>query len=175
MLRFLVACVALLFVLALNPGAEANPKIRTKVTAAAVGKIYTSTKSFPRLKVRKIKQKLTRDFWEDEEDQKWTIYFAGFFKRPLNDMEATIKLIDTTDRKHVLVASFEQYFMSRGAKSISSRVVMSRERFGVNRRILLKVEDYHGRLLASGTFRIGGKVVKRPRIRTVDFTEEETD
>jgi len=174
MLRFSIACLAFSLVLTLCPSADAKPKIRDKGIRAAAGKIYTARKKFPQLKTRRIKQKTTRDFWENKETKKWTIYFTGYFRRPLNDMEATIKLIDTTDRDHVMVASFEQYFMARGARSISSRIVMSRERFGVNRRILLTVEDYQGRLLASGTFRIGGKVAKRSRIRTVDFTEEET-
>ncbi len=175
MLRVTLALVAASLILASSADSQAKPKSHAKVRRAAPGKIYTSTKSFPKLKDRKIRQKTTKDFWEDEEAQKWTIYFAGVFKRPLNDMEATIKLFDTTGKDYILVASFEQYFMARGSRSISSKIVMKRERFGVNRRILMTVEDYHGRVLAEGSFRIGGKVARRPRVRTVDFTEDEVD
>jgi len=173
MLRVTLALIAASLLMTSGPESQARPKSHVKVTRAKPGKIYTSTTRFPKLKDRKIRQKTTKDFWEDEETKKWTIYFAGVFKRPLNDMEATIKLFDTTGNEYILVASFEQYFMARGSRSISSKIVMERERFGVNRRILVTVEDFRGRVLAEGTFRIGGKVAHRPRIRTVDFTEDE--
>ena len=166
-----LALIAAALVLAPSSAGQAKPKF--KVQRAVPGKIYTSMTKFPKLSDRKIRQKTTRDFWEDEETQKWTIYYAGVFKRPLDDLEATVKLFDTTDGEYILVAAFHQYFMARGAHTISSKIVMERERFGVNRRILMSVEDFHGRVLAEGIFRIGGKVDRRPRIRTLDFTEEE--
>ena len=141
------------------------------------GKILTSKKRIPTsanskkayfAKLRKQKQ--TR-FQEDTKKKQWKIYFAAFFKRPINDLEVTVKLYDVTDKKPHLRSSFESYLSERGQTNLISYLELDREKFGVNRRIMMVVE-HRGRKLAQSTFEIRGEAEKFSG--KVDFSDEET-
>lgn len=141
------------------------------------GKIITSKKRIPTsasskkayfAKLRKQKQ---TKFQEDTKKKQWKIYFAAFFKRPLNDLEVTVKLYDITDKKPHLRNAFESYLGERGQTNLISYLKLDREKFGVNRKIMMVVE-YRGRKLATGTFEIRGEAEKHSG--KVDFSEEET-
>lgn len=140
------------------------------------GKVVTSAKRIP-LSAKskqdyyaKLRKQSAAKFQEDKEKKAWKVHFAAFFKQPLNDLEVTIKLYDVTDKQKHLKASFEQFLDGRGQTSVISHVDMSREKFGVNRKILITV-DSRGRVLAQGTFEIRGEAEKYSG--QVDFTEDE--
>lgn len=141
------------------------------------GKVVTSAKRIPlsakskQAYYAKLRQQSAIKFQEDKEKKAWKVHFAAFFKQPLNDLEVTIKLYDVTDKgqKH-LKASFEQFLDGRGQTSVISHVDMDREHFGVNRKILISVEN-RGRVLAQGTFEIQGEAEKYTG--KADFTDEE--
>lgn len=141
------------------------------------GKIVTASKRIPlsakskKAYFAKLRKMNTSKFRENKEKKEWKIHFAAFFRRPLNDLEVTIKLYDVTDRKQKhLKAAFEQYLDQRGQTSIISHLDIEREQFGVNRRILMTVES-RGRVLAQTTFEILGDAEKYSG--KVDFSEEE--
>jgi hypothetical protein len=140
------------------------------------GKVVTSTKRIPtsanskQAYYAKLRKQSTTKFREDKEKKAWKVHFAAFFKQPLNDLEVTIRLYDVTDKQKHLKASFEQYLDGRGQTSVISHIDIEREQFGVNRKILISVEN-RGRVLAQGTFDILGEAEKYSG--KVDFSEEE--
>ncbi len=83
------------------------------VERAFKGKIVTSHKRIPtssksaRLYVRKLKKQWKKKFRENKTTKQWKIHYAAFFRKPLNDLEVTVKLYDVTEGKK-LVAAFEQ-------------------------------------------------------------------
>jgi hypothetical protein len=171
-----VVCVAIAwsFVLAavdLSPAeAQRSPE------DVFAGQILTSSKRFPMSArsqasyVKQLRAQSAKRFQEDKKHQRWRIHYAAFFRRPLNDLEVTIKLYDVSGRERHQLAAFEQFLDRRGQRSIISSLTLDRERFGVNKEILMTVEN-RGRVLASGKFRILGEAERYSG--KVEFTEEE--
>jgi hypothetical protein len=141
------------------------------------GKIIVSDKRFPtransgRAFVAAVRKQSKAQFMEDKE-QKWRIYFAAFFKRPLADIEVIVKLYDLNQPGTAPFASFEQYISERGGRTLLSDFVLERKLVGVNRHVQMVLE-VGGRPIASGKFKILGEA-ERFKGR-VDFSEEETD
>jgi hypothetical protein len=141
------------------------------------GQIVTATKRLPTSArsvgkyISTLKKLRKKKFWENKTKKSWKIYYAAFFRRPLNDLEVTVKLYDITDGRKKLVSSFEQYLDTRGQKSVISYVELERQYFGVNRQILMVMET-RGYVLASTKFHILGEAEKYSG--KVTFTEEET-
>ncbi len=130
--------------------------------AAFGGKVILSTKSFPTNSksataytqaVRKLSQ---TNFYEDKATHTWKIYFAAFLKTPLNDVEYVVKLYELQGRGQQLLTTFDQYTDLRGQKSILSTLKLDKEQVGVNKEILMTLEN-KGRVLASGRFKILGE------------------
>jgi hypothetical protein len=140
------------------------------------GKVVTSAKRIPlsanskQAYYAKLRKQSATKFQEDKDKKAWKVHFAAFFKQPLNDLEVTIKLYDVTDKPKHLKASFEQFLDGRGQTTVISHVDLAREQFGVNRKILITVEN-RGRVLAQGTFEIHGEAEKYSG--KADFTEDE--
>lgn len=170
---FLSAVIVASFVVVAMPADARAGRSPERVFA---GDIITSKKRIPtraksaRAYIRKLRKLKEDKFWENTEDKAWKIYFAAFFRRPLNDLEITIKIYDITSGARHLKSSFSQFLGRRGQRSVVSHIELSRQRFGVNRRILMVVEN-HGRVLAATKFKILGKQ-DRPTGNVV-FTKEE--
>jgi hypothetical protein len=141
------------------------------------GKVMMSKKRLPtaakskKAYFAKIRKQSTTRFKEDKKKKQWKVYYGAFFKRPLNDMEVSIKLYDITERRPTLKKVYEQFLDQRGQKEIISYIKLSREDFGVNRRLRMTVEN-RGKILASGVFEILGEAEKYTG--EVNFTEAET-
>ncbi len=140
------------------------------------GQILTSDKRFPTSAksvsayIQKLKKNKKTKFQENKKNKSWKVYVAAFFRKPLNDLEVTVKLYDiTTGRRH-LVTSFEQYTEGRGQTSLISHIKLEREYFGVNKKIMITMET-RKTILAQGTFHILGEEKKHSG--KVDFTEDE--
>ncbi len=143
------------------------------------GKIITAKKRLPSSaksvgaylkKLRKLKKK---SFWEDKKKKEWKIYFGAFFKRPLNDLEVTVKFYELSrGRPGRMIASYEQYLERRGQRTLLSKAVLERKFFGVNKEIYMTVEN-RGRVLAKTRFKILGEGPKYTG--KVDFTEDEPE
>ncbi len=139
------------------------------------GQILTSNKRFPTSAksasayIQKLKKNKKNKFQEDKKTKSWKVYIAAFFRKPLNDLEVTVKLYDVTNKRRHLVTSFEQYTEGRGQTSLISHIKLEREYFGVNKKIMVTMETRKS-VLAQGTFQILGEEVKHSG--QVDFTDE---
>ncbi len=140
------------------------------------GKIIFSTKRFPTSAksksayFSKLKKQSKATFSEDKSSQSWKIYFAAFAKKPLQDLEYTVKIYDVTGSTKALLVSFEQYGDSSGQKSLLSSFTLERQFVGVNKQLLMTIES-KGRVIATGRFKILGEAEKFSG--KVDFSEDE--
>lgn len=140
------------------------------------GQVITSKKRIPTSDksasayVAKLKAARTERFFEDKEKGEWKIHYAAFFRRPLNDLEVTVRLFDVTGGAKKLINSFEQYLDGRGAKSVISSFTLERKYVGVNKQILVVMES-RGAILATGRFAVLGEGEKYTG--QVDFSEDE--
>jgi hypothetical protein len=146
-----------------------------KVEKRFGGKILTSDKKFPHSAksenayISKLNKQKKIKFWEDKANQQWKIHFAAFFKKPLTDLEYTVKLYDVSNGRQLL-SSFEQYTDSSDQTSLLSYIVLERKHFGVNKKIMMTIES-KGRVVAAGSFQILGEAEKFTG--KADFSEEE--
>jgi hypothetical protein len=154
------------------PAAAQKPE-RPNPTFA--GRIMLSEKRFPTqaksltaFNAQVNKQSKT-SFFEDK-DKKWKIYFAGFLKTPLNDVEYVVKIYELTGRGQQLLATIEQFTDSRGQSSLLSNMLLERRTIGANKELLMTIEN-RGKVLASSRFKILGQREKFNG--KVDFSEEE--
>ncbi len=151
--------------------ARANPEKVFK------GQIITSAKDIPTSHksasayVSALKKLRTKRFFENKKKKSWTVHYAAFFKKPLNDLELTIRLYDVTEGGKDLLTSFEQYLDTRGLRSFISDIDLDRETVGVNKNVLMVVEN-RGVVLASATFQLLGEAEKYTG--EVNFSDEET-
>lgn len=150
--------------------ADANPN---KVFA---GRIMMSEKKFP-LQAKsaaaytaQIKKQSKTNFWENKENHTWKIHFIGFLKTPLNDVEYLVKIYQLGGRQQQLLSTFEQFTDERGQKTLVSSVILDKKQFGVNKELLITMEN-RGKVLASGRFKILGEGEKFTG--KVNFSEEE--
>jgi hypothetical protein len=140
------------------------------------GQVITSKKRIPTSDksasayISRIKAAKTTRFVEDKAKGEWKIYYAAFFRRPLNDLEVTVRLFDVTGGGKKLINSFEQYLDGRGASSVISSFVLERKFVGVNKQILVLIES-RGTILSTGKFAVLGEGEKFDG--KVDFSEDE--
>ena len=165
----LVALVLLLG-LSLQPASAENPN------QAFNGRIMMSSKRFPQSAsspsayVAAIRKQAQTSFVEAKDSHNWKIYFAGFLKMPLNDLEYAIKLYDVSGKGQQLLLTFDQFTDERGQKTIVSNMTLDKKQVGVNKELLMVMES-KGRVLASSRFKILGEGEKFTG--KVDFSEDE--
>jgi hypothetical protein len=164
------AAVLLLCGLLARPAEARDPEdvFRGEIITSAK-RIPTSSKSKAAYIATLRKLKTTR-FWEDREKKQWKVHFAAFFRTPLNDLEVTVKIYDVSTGRQHLITSFEQYVDKRGTRSLTSHMTLERDHFGVNKNLMMVMEN-RGRILAAGRFSILGQGEKYSG--QVNFTEEE--
>ncbi len=119
--------------------------------------------------VKTLKTMRKKQLFQDKETKKWTIHFAAFFKKPLNDLEVTIRLYDVTEGTKKMVASFEQYLGKRGERSFHSSMTLDDKQIPVNRKVLMEIVN-KGRVLAQAQFDLVGEAEKYSG--QVDFSDE---
>jgi hypothetical protein len=169
-LRTLFVSSVLLMCLAVSTAFAGDPNQVFK------GKIMTSTKRYPLTAKSKdayiaaVRKQSASSFREDKEKQQWKIYFAAFLSVPLNDVEYMIKFYDVTGGTQQLLGASEAFNDSRGQKTIVSNVVLDKKGFGVNKQILMTIEN-RGKILASTRFKILGEGERFTG--KVNFSEEE--
>src|SRR6185436_7192359 len=124
-----------------------------KPNAAFAGRIMLSDKRYPAsakslaaFNAQVSKQSKT-SFFEDK-DKKWKIYFAGFLKVPLNDVEYVVKIYEVTGKGQQMLATIEQFTDSRGQSSLVSYMTLDRKTMGANKELLMTIEN-KGKVLAS--------------------------
>jgi MYXO-CTERM domain-containing protein len=150
-----------------------------KVERALGGQIITSKKDFPggdfdsaQSYINKVKGQKDTKFWEDKANKSWKVYFAAFFKTPVDELEVQIRLIDVTGGGSQQITKFAQDLDFRCETSIISNMKLDRESFGVNKKLQMVMETSRGSRLAVGTFEILGEAEKYTGKAV--FTDEDT-
>ncbi|MDB4964096.1 MAG: hypothetical protein JWP01_4095 [Myxococcales bacterium] len=140
------------------------------------GRIMMSEKRYPTQAksaaayTAQIKKQSKTSFQEDKEKKGWKIHFIGFLKSPLNDVEYVVKIYELGGRQQQLLSSFEQFTDERGQKTLTSSVVLEKKQFGVNKELMITMEN-KGKVLASGRVKILGEGEKFSG--KVNFSEDE--
>lgn len=156
------------------PAAADGPE---KPNPAFAGRIMLSDKRFPMSAKSlaafnaQVNKQSKGSFFEDK-DKKWKIYFAGFLKVPLNDVEYVVKLYEVTGKGQQLLATIEQFTDSRGQASLLSNVTLERKTIGANKELMMTIEN-KGKVLASSRFKLLGQADKFTG--KVDFSEDEAN
>jgi hypothetical protein len=114
-------------------------------------------------------------FWENKEKKEWIVYYTAYFKKPVNDLEVTLKTYDVSGGVGRLVESYEIYLDTRDQRVVNGRVNLKRgddgSNYSPNSKIRMVLEN-RGRVLAQATFYLQGEGKKYTG--KVEFTEEET-
>lgn len=140
------------------------------------GKIMLSTKRFPLTAKSKdayisaVRKQSKSNFQENRENGTWKIYFAAFLSKPLNDVEYVIKFYELGRGTQQLLGASEAFNDERGQKTIVSNITLEKKAFGVNKQLLMTIEN-RGMVLASARFKILGEGERFSG--KVNFSEEE--
>lgn len=122
---------------------------------AFAGGIVMSAKAYPSgATVEAIKKQSATWFQEDKKEHSWTIFVTGYFKAPLDDMEYVILVKDLSNKSQILL-SIDKYLSNRGAKSASAKLVLDKEKVGVNKELMITMEA-KGKVLALTRVKILG-------------------
>jgi hypothetical protein len=157
-------------VLGVRPAAAENPN------QAFAGRIMMSNKRFPQQAksasayTAAIRKQAQTSFVEAKDTHTWKIYFAGFLKVPLNDVEYVIKLYELTGKAQQMLVSFDQFADERGQQTILSNMTLDKKQVGVNKELLMTMES-KGKVLASSRFKLLGE--GEHFTGKVDFSEDE--
>lgn len=168
---FSVSLVAVLF------GSAAADK-NEKPNPTFAGKIMLSDKRFPTQAKSlaafnaQVRKQSKLNFAENKENKSWKIYFAGFLRTPLNDVEYLVKIYEISGGRQQMLVTFEQFTDSRGQASLMSHMTLERKMVGVNKELLITMEN-KGKVLASTRFKILGEGERYTG--KVDFSEEEAN
>lgn len=164
--------VALVMLFAARPAAAEDPN------SVFGGKILLSTKRFPQQAksasayIAAVKKQATDTFNEDKSNHNWKIYFTGFFKGPLDDVEYVVKIYDVSGKGQQLLTTFDQYTDTRGEKTVSANMTLDKKQVGVNKELLMTMES-KGKVLASARFKILGE--GEHYSGKVDFSNDDKD
>ncbi len=144
------------------------------------GRILLSEKPYPTAArspdafIDAVKKQSRDRFQEDKDTKEWRVFFAAFFKQPMDDLEITIRIYDVTKGER-LVETFEQYLPSRGQRAYLSSLTLKRgdgaSGYDPNSKVHI-VMDSRGKVLADATVFLIGEARKYKG--KVDFSEDET-
>jgi hypothetical protein len=143
------------------------------------GRVMMSDKPFPleaksaNAYVAAVKKQSKDRFTEDKEKQQWKIYYAAFFKKPLNDLEVKVTTYDVTDGSQRFLDSWEEYLNDKNQRVITGNLKLKRQdgKLSPNSKIMIVFEDKQKRIIASASFYILGEGKKFSG--KVEFSEEE--
>jgi hypothetical protein len=143
------------------------------------GRIMVSDKPYPleaksaNAYIQTVKKQSKDRFQEDKEKTQWKIYYAAFFKKPVNDLEIKTTLYDITDGNQRFIDSWEEYLNDRGQRVVIGNLKLKRQdgKVNPNSKIMLVMES-GGKIVASTQFYILGEGKKYTG--KVEFSDEET-
>jgi len=169
---FVSSFIMFAIVLGTQPAGAESPN------QAFAGRIMLSSKRFPQQAkspsayTAAIRKQAQTNFVEAKDSHSWKIFFAGFLKTPLNDLEYTIKVYELTGKSQQLLVSFDQFTSERGEQALISSMTLEKKQVGVNKELLMTMEN-KGKILASSKFKIVGE--GEHFSGKVDFSEDEAN
>ena len=142
------------------------------------GRVMCSDKSYPlesksaAAYITQVKKQSKDRFQEDKEKGQWKIYYAAFFKKPLNDLEIKVTIYDVTDGSQRFIDSWEEFLNERGQRVITGNLKLKKQdgKVNPNSKILMVMES-KGSIVATASFYILGEGKKFTG--KVEFSEEE--
>jgi hypothetical protein len=144
------------------------------------GKVIVSDRPFPMearsadAYVAAVKKQGKDRFLEDKENKHWRIFYAAFFKAPVNDIDVNLKFFDITGGGERLVEAYDQNLQDRGQRALVGKVTLKRGDgtggYDPNTKIKM-VMNSRGKVIATAVFTIIGEGKKFSG--KVEFTEEE--
>jgi hypothetical protein len=174
-MRHVLASLSILATVALVAPDAAHAKKPEDVFG---GRVMCSEKPYPteaksaNTYIASVKKQSKDRFQEDKEKGQWKIYYAAFFKKPLNDLEIKVTLYDVTDGSQRYIDSWEEFLQERGQRVIVGNVKLKKQegKINPNSKILMVMES-RGRIVATASFYILGEGKKYTG--KVEFSEEE--
>jgi hypothetical protein len=101
----------------------------------------------------------------------WTLEYIGFFAKPLNDTEVSVKFWETTAGSQRFVAGDEQYISDKTTRIFSARITLGTPEFETNKKYMMTMES-RGRVIATTSFWLRGKGPNYSG--KVEFSDEDT-
>ena len=150
----LLAVVVVGLVLAHSAAAEPPDRV-------FAGTIVMSAKAFPPAAktdvetVAAIRKQSATTFQEDKKEHTWTLFLVGYFKQPLDDMEYLLVVRDMANKNQILISA-DKYLSARGLRTASTKLVLDKDKVGVNKDLLVTME-LKGKVLATTRVRIAGE------------------
>lgn len=100
----------------------------------------------------------------------WKLEYIGFFARPLNDNEITVKFWEVTGGSQRYVSGNEQYLREKGTRIFAASIELAKPDFDVNKQYMMTMES-GSRVLAQTKFWLRGKGPNYSG--KVEFTDQE--
>ena len=100
----------------------------------------------------------------------WKLEYIGFFARPLNDNEITIKFWEVTGGSQHYVSGNEQYLREKGTRIFAASIELAKPDFDINKQYMMTMES-GARVLAQTKFWLRGKGPNYSG--KVEFTDQE--
>jgi hypothetical protein len=166
--------VAVSLVLLVGLVATAHAEAPDRVFA---GTIVASAKAFPPAAktdaetVTAIRKQAAVTFAEDKKDHTWTVFLVGYFKQPVDDMEYVLKVRDLSNKSQIILTA-DKYLSARGLRTASTKLVLDKEKVGVNKELLVTME-IKNKPIATARIQITGE--GEHYSGTVDFSDDEED
>jgi hypothetical protein len=168
--NLIVSVIVFAFVLAARPASADDPNRVFAGQIIPMVKRPPSTAKSPAAYVQLMRKMKQLNFAEDKSTHTWTLWLACFLKVPLNDVEYSIKYYELNGRTQQFLASSDNFTDTRGEKTILTKVTIDKKWSGVNKNLLVTLEN-KGKILASTTIKILGEGERFSG--KVDFTEQE--
>jgi hypothetical protein len=162
--------LALILVLDARPAAAQDPNRVFAGQIIPMIKRPPSTAKSPDAYVAMMRKMKQSNFGEDKTTHTWVIWLACFLKAPLDDVEYSIKYYDLSGGHQQFLASSDNFSDSRGEKTILTKVTIDKKWAGVNKQLLVTLEN-KGKVLASTQIKILGE--GEHYSGKVDFSEDE--
>jgi len=167
---FILTVLAVFLALAVRPAFAQDPnKVFAGQIIPMIKRPPASAKS-PDAYVALMRKMKQSNFTEDKTSHTWVIWLACFLKTPLDDVEYSIKYYDISSGPQKFLASSDNFSDSRGEKTILTKVTIDKKWAGVNKQLLVTLEN-KGKVLASTTIKILGEGEKFTG--KVDFSDDE--
>ena len=101
----------------------------------------------------------------------WALEYIGFFAKPLNDTEVSVKFWETTAGSQRFIAGDEQYISDKTTRVVAARITLGKPEFEANKRYMMTMES-RGRVIATTSFWLRGKGANYSG--KVEFSDEDT-
>ncbi|HEY0708646.1 MAG TPA: hypothetical protein VGG33_17695 [Polyangia bacterium] len=132
---------------------------------------YASESAF----VAAIRKASVDKVWPTEEKGNdhalWTLEYIGFFAKPLNDTEVSVKFWEASAGSQRYIAGDEQYISDKTTRIFSARITLGTPEFEANKKYMMTMES-RGRVIASTSFWLRGKGPNYSG--KVEFSDEDT-